>query len=255
MAAKTGRLQAFREAVGYDVNPYCVKHRKRMQVRGPRGRGGAYKFQCLVCFDEGAATRKRRRVRKRATRPHCVTCRVAMNERSNFDNGGPATKQFLCAQCGVTTLNVIVARFGDRPNCIRCKIEMTAINWQAAKKKGGGWTHVCGWKCRRCRQSCRASSMDKMDGRTRRQILQESRARLLIASVEAKLPPGILPEIREEMRSAIIVDIKANRLRLSRLDGKKVQEYRRAAQLSPFSHISLEHFIGDGLRLGDVLEG
>jgi hypothetical protein len=39
------------------------------------------------------------------------------------------------------------------------------------------------------------------------------------------------------------------------LSAERIQKYRRAAQLNPFDHISLEHMIGENLRLGDVLEG
>jgi hypothetical protein len=167
MAGKRAGLRAFRETVGYDVNPYCLKHRKRMQVQIHLTRGGSLNFICLACYAEGAPARKRRKTRKRNIRPYCVKCRVMMHTGPKFYKGGHANKQFKCPTCGVTTLDVIVARFGYRPNCVRCRIEMHAINWKPAKKSGGGWTHVDGWKCRRCRRSCRASSMDKVDEHAR----------------------------------------------------------------------------------------
>ena len=81
---------------------------------------------------------------------------------------------------------------------------------------------------------------------------------LPLPSVRAALPSNLPKDIKEEVFQEIILAIWQRELTVDDLDTKTVREFIRGVYKSysnPYSHISLDHMIGESLRLGDVLEG
>jgi hypothetical protein len=108
--------------------------------------------------------------------------------------------------------------------------------------------------CGKCMKSCTSRSSGR-DGRTGQ---RDPNSEKLLEFISAKLPNHYGQEMKEEVRQIIACDILSKKLKRRDLTPKKVSEYAKRffkEGINHFREISLDHNIGEGLRLESTLVG
>jgi hypothetical protein len=80
----------------------------------------------------------------------------------------------------------------------------------------------------------------------------------IIQRVKAIIPAYLPIEVKEDVQQEMILAILGHTLNLNALDASTARLFIRRLNKSysnPYSHISLDHLVGEGCRLEDVLEG
>lgn len=115
---------------------------------------------------------------------------------------------------------------------------------------GGSYKDVPRFTCPRCFCSC--------IGRKSRPGKRDPYGEELDRFISSQIPGRYDAETKREIKQMIAVDILKKKLRRYELTPSRVAEYARRvfkAGVNRFREVSLEHDIGNGLRLGDTLAG
>ena len=219
----------------------CKKCGRQMWVGSLRKNGG-HNYRCGHCAKlrtpEAKAADRRACQRQN---PCCVTCQRMMHKA----RGRLGRLIFECVTCNFTVSHRPTPRALPPVWCLQCRRQM------CGRKLLACWG--CGVTCMPI-----VSAGKRRDGwRRGKATLAENRVRRLIETIDSLIPPYTLAHVREEARQAIVTDVLMGELRAAELTPKLVKGYvREGLGLSWHpGFISLDHLIGENLRLGDVLPG
>lgn len=220
---------------------YCKKCGHRMWVGGPRKNGG-FNYTCGHCakLRTPQARAGERRARERQN-PHCVACRTMMHK----GRGRHGRLIFECVTCRFTVHRRPTPLALPPACCASCRLPMS------------GRKHLSCWRCG-TKLMCRVSAGTRREGLRRgRATLAEKRMRSLLEAIRGLIPEHTPAEVREEAQQSIVMDVLAGVIRGEELTPQVVRGYVRSGfglSWHP-GFISLDHLVGENLRLGDVLPG